>query len=164
MAHVVDELLDGKTLTRIVRDLGANGYTPVRMPTIFMWCERFPLFRDAYTRARQWQAHALLDGAQDDAQGAHDKDSALAARVKADTKLKLAEKWSPERFGPRVGSNAGVTVHIETTLGLPAVSRAVQDDGSYALEVPSAHGALSTQGSGHVTDVVEDAAQKARRK
>jgi hypothetical protein len=58
--------------------------------------------RARYDAVLAANAEALVEEALDDVAGAKDRDTAAAAKVKADTKLKVASKWDQERYGERV--------------------------------------------------------------
>lgn len=110
-AIICGALEDGATLLDICERPGM----PTRR-TVNKWLHAHPAFVPMYARAREQQAHALWDEAVQGARDAHDKDSALCARVKADVLTKLASKLNRQVYGEKldIESNSHVTVADNT--------------------------------------------------
>lgn len=116
------ELISGgmtlpKALSRMRED-DPDAYVPDRA-TVFRWRVQHEGFREAYAIARAMQAECLVDDADDAASVAKDRDSAAAARVIADTKLRVAGLLDPKRWGVRqtvVGDRNADPIQTEGTL------------------------------------------------
>lgn len=68
--------------------------------TVYAWLDRMREFREAYLRARHWQAHRRFDQVWEIAEGAT-PGTAYAARVKIEAARWQAERMVPRRFGAR---------------------------------------------------------------
>jgi hypothetical protein len=62
------------------------------------------------------RAEGLAEEALEDVDGAVDRDTAAAAKVKADTKLRVASKWNAERYGDRLQVDKTVSVSADAGL------------------------------------------------
>lgn len=67
------------------------------------------------------KADDLVHQALDDAEEAIDRDSAAGARVKADTKLRVASKWDRDRYGERLSVEK--TISLTDDAGLIGTAR-----------------------------------------
>ena len=123
---ICDLLAGGKTLTKICK---TKGMPSIR--TVQRWCQRHAEFELQYWRARKLSATSLADDALDiadnssgdvfvDAKGIRRADLGIVNRdrMRVETRLKLAAKFWPERYGDKVqqtGANDGPIeiAHIE---------------------------------------------------
>ena len=76
----------------------------VKVPYTLMYgyVHRDEVLKARYDAILASRADALVQEALDDVAEAEDKDTAAVAKVRADTKLRIAEKWDRERYGERV--------------------------------------------------------------
>lgn len=91
-----------------------------------------------YDAALKVLADRLAHEAIADANEADDRDSAAAARVKADTKLKVASKWDRRRYGESEEGRqiAPVVIQIAQLRDAPAVSISTGPAPKLLEEVP----------------------------
>jgi len=105
-----------------IRNIVQSDNMPAR-GTVYAWQARNPLFQDRFARARESQAECLLDDCiaiADDickAKPSDDKSQAIEineqiqiARLQIDTRLRLAAKYAPHKYGDRIqhtGPNGG---------------------------------------------------------
>lgn len=124
-----------------VLELLADGHTPAMiekrpgMPTqrmIRYWAQFDPEFSEAYYRARSEGATALVYGAVDCADEAYDKDTAQAARVKSETRIKVAGLLDPQRYG-RQAQGGAIAIQINTNVG--GGGQTAQPDGAYVVQI-----------------------------
>jgi hypothetical protein len=95
------------------------------------WQLKVPEFRNALLRAREYQGEAWGELAVHEAMAAHDKESSMVARVRAETLLKAAGRRDPARWGERRDSGPSLSVTIATPV-TPARSAL---DGEYVVVV-----------------------------
>jgi hypothetical protein len=120
MRGIIRLLMNGTSLTKALRQLHEKEGLPLVEPnTVGQWAHRHPHFAEAYRVARAWGSHVKLDQADDALDEAVDRDSSLAARVKAEGRIKLAQAWNPSEFGPRVAPQQAVQVTLITSLPPP---------------------------------------------
>jgi len=113
---ICEALADGRSLRSICLDDGMPSQT-----TIFRWLadERYSVFREQYTRAREAQADALFDecldiaddGANDYmADGEYNGDAVARSRLRIDTRKWMAGKLRPKKYGDKqeIDLNHGV--------------------------------------------------------
>jgi hypothetical protein len=74
--------------------------------------DRYPDFVEAYRRARRAQGEVWLERLIEIAEGAHDRDTAQAARVKVDVYRWVLSKLHPERYGDRLDLGVSGQVHV----------------------------------------------------
>lgn len=72
--------------------------------------------RERYESFLRAKADLLVQEALDDVEGAVDRDSAASAKVKAETKLKVASKWDQERYGEKISVEKSVSVSVDAGL------------------------------------------------
>lgn len=69
---------------------------------MYAYVDGQPALKARYDAFLKSKADLLAHEALEDVAEAVDKDSAAVAKVRADTKLRVAEKWDRERYGERV--------------------------------------------------------------
>jgi IS30 family transposase len=103
---ICEQLSNGVSLQRICQK---DGYPT--QSTIFIWLEDKPFFRDIYTRARENAAHTLFDQMLDIADdssadlledGSANNAAIQRARLRIDTRARVAGKLAPRVYGERV--------------------------------------------------------------
>ena len=134
-AEIVRRLGEGETLRALCRD--------PQMPSnwaIYHWMAQHEPFASAVRLARTIrQADSLVDEALDEARLADDKDSAMSARVKTETFLKVAGRLNPRQWGERTDGSGTVNIQINTSLPSPF---AAAKPGHYVIEAePTTSGA-----------------------
>ena len=75
--------------------------------TFWRWHMDDPEIRDNLARARELGAEAHLAECVDIADQANDRDSAAAAKVRVDTRIKLAQMMAPRKYKPGVDITSG---------------------------------------------------------
>jgi hypothetical protein len=68
---------------------------------IYKWANRVPEFCDMMIRARTQQAHILMDKAHEQLEAHLARDDAKNGRQAVEAYIKLAEKFSPQKYGVR---------------------------------------------------------------
>ena len=69
---------------------------------MYAYVDGQPELKARYDAFLKSKADLLAHEALEDVAAAMDKDTAAVAKVRADTKLRIAEKWDRERYGERV--------------------------------------------------------------
>ena len=82
--------------------------------TVFDWLAKREKFRRLYQEAREIQAELRFDEIIDIADSAHDKNSALAARVQIDARKWVCSKLLPKKYGKQIDQN--VQIGVEDSL------------------------------------------------
>jgi hypothetical protein len=100
---ICQELENGKTLAHIIKEQAKAG-VPDNYATIYNWMDQFPAFLEAYTRARERQAHTYADEIVYLGDNAikDDKIAADKLKVQIDARKWHASKMSPTIFGEPV--------------------------------------------------------------
>ena len=100
---VFSRVANGETLTAIARDLG------VSRPLLSDWANDAQR-RDAYIRARQMAADALVDESIEIVDEA-DPQTVQVARLRADTRRWIAGKLHREQWGEREGPTVAIQIN-----------------------------------------------------
>lgn len=127
-AKICRELEKGRSLTSICKDEDMPD-----VATVYRWVHDYAEFCDMYTQSRQLQAETMLDHACDIADGSSqdwkervDKDGNVCdlqpdheainrSRLRVETRLKLAEKLAPKKYGQRLNVDADVRQSVTET-------------------------------------------------
>lgn len=126
--EILTRMIEGETLTSICRD--------PRMPsrkTVYWWQVANPAFCDAFLAARRAWADVQIERAVSAAEQARDKDSAQAARVQAETFLRVAAMTAPERWSERRQMGSQVTISLNTNLGGDGPADRASPKGQYTI-------------------------------
>lgn len=83
---------------------------------MFAYVHSQPELKQRYDSFLAAMADRLATEALEDVDGAVCKDTAAAAKVKADTKLRIAEKWDRERYGERITVDRNVNLTVDAAL------------------------------------------------
>lgn len=109
VTEICERLSDGESLRRICSD----AHMPNNV-TVIDWLARHEDFHKRYARARELQADAIFDECLDIAddtskdweQTEHglrfNKEAAARSRIRIDTRMKLAGKLAPKRYGDKL--------------------------------------------------------------
>lgn len=141
---ICEELADGKSL----RSICENPALPNRA-TVARWLSARPEFRDQYARARELQADALMDdiltiaddrsndisvvGEEGKEREIVDHEVIQRSRLKVETRMKLAGKLAPKKYGDKLTLDAVVRLEDQPTEELIARLRSVEA----ALNLPA---------------------------
>ena len=85
-------ITEGQTITRACKDLG------ISLMAIYRWRDKYPEFRERYTRAKEDQATSLISQLVDEFQDNLTNENALAARTKSDLYRWIAARQNPAEF------------------------------------------------------------------
>jgi|ERR1700691_958156 len=105
---VLKRLAEGNSLSQI-----AESFDMPRPCTVLCWVKNVPSFAEKYKEAREMQVYALMDQVIDIADAAIDKNTAAIAKVKIDTRFKLAGKLLPNIFGDKTDINVNGKITLE---------------------------------------------------
>jgi len=105
-----DRIGAGELGVEIVKEPGMPSFA-----SIHRWLGVHPEFREAYTRAREMQAHACAERAVISGRKATAEDAA-AARVRFDADRWLAARLDPKNYGDRVDHNIAGDLNIHRVL------------------------------------------------
>ena len=96
---IIEMLLEGQSL----RAVCSRGDMPSKS-TVFRWINDNEQFRQEYERARQFQADLDIDAIRDiaDDESIKDKVTLGKAKLRVESRFKLAEKLFPKRFGNKI--------------------------------------------------------------
>jgi len=133
---VFQRLTEGESL----QDIARKWQVPVGRFVQWFMTEHAEL----YDAALKVKADELVHGALTEADTAKDRDSAAAARVKADIRLKVASKWDRKRYGDadEGRAHAPVTIQIANLRGAPLSITTGEKPDVGAVEVYPAEGKL----------------------
>ena len=102
------EVASGRSLSSVLKDAGMPSSS-----TFWRWHAEQPDIRDNLARARENGVEALLDECVDIADEASDRDSAAAAKVRVDTRIKLAQMLAPRKYKPGIDvTSNGETISL----------------------------------------------------
>lgn len=107
-AIVCKRVIEGENILAICGDEGMPSWS-----TLCGWRVRNPDFAAKYAQARAESAEALEAEALKVSRNAHDKDTAAAARVYADTLKWAASKRDPKRYSERTKVDVTATLTLE---------------------------------------------------
>jgi hypothetical protein len=138
IAEICDRIADGESLRKICGE--------DRMPdkaTVFRWLKESSAFREQYSRAREYQADALIDeilGIADDSRNDFYTDGDGKRHVNyeniARSKLRIAarqwvaERLAPKKYGAKLDVAHSGDVDIRVVIGGDAPSTAALPDGA----------------------------------
>lgn len=100
---IYEAVAGGTSLDRVLRE---NEGMP-EPSTFWRWHMEDAEIRDNLARAREMGAEAHLAECVDIADCAVDRDSAAAAKVRVDTRIKLAQMMAPRKYKPGVDVTSG---------------------------------------------------------
>lgn len=103
LARIYEIVAGGVPLDRALRE-----HDGMPSPTTFWrWHMEDEKVRDNLARARENGVEAHLDECLDIADTAIDRDSAAAAKVRVDTRVKLAQMMAPRKYKPGIDVTSG---------------------------------------------------------
>lgn len=127
IVHILAEVSAGRSVASILaEDDGMPAST-----TFWRWHMDDENLRDNLARARQNGVEHRIDECVAIADTANDRDSAAAAKVRVDTRLKLAQMIAPRKYGPKLDvTSGGEKLNMAETLAARRQQVAEKRDGN----------------------------------
>jgi hypothetical protein len=129
---LLQRMEDGEPITGKQGICGTSGIPS--WPTICKWKRDNPSFATAYAQARESSAEACEHNAIDAGLSARGKETALAARVRAEVWWKAAAIRNPRIYGQKVDVNHSGTVTLEALITRSMETPAVQQHVAPTIE------------------------------
>jgi transposase len=105
---VCELIASGLTIRKVAEELG------VHQSTIYLWASQNETFANMMIRARQMQAHVLMDKAYEEMEAHIERGEAKDGRQAVEGYVRIAEKLHPLKYGVRHVEYKG---EIETKMG-----------------------------------------------
>lgn len=104
---------DGGTLVSLAKSVSGSTGTHVMRETLRRYINAFDGAEARLGAARIHASHAMVEDAQDLADADHAKEDVPRAKLRIDTKLKVAQLYNRTEFGESKGGNS-ITINVNT--------------------------------------------------